>query len=132
MSKEYTAQEMREMAYAIVNECGDEENGLVYASRYFAGHVFYPDEASAMLRQAAEMRDRLDAMIKKHTVDKYAKCKKCKSAIDGKPRTFKGEPCYWHIDCGLDEHHFRAGDTEDRIVHILKYVIRGNARKGDR
>lgn len=58
--KEYTAQEMREMADAIINECEDEEAGLVYESPAKAGHIFYPDEASAMLRQAAEMLGRCE------------------------------------------------------------------------
>ena len=56
----YTAQKMREMADAIINECEYEEAGLVYESPAKAGHIFYPDEASAMLRQAAEMRDRCE------------------------------------------------------------------------
>ena len=61
-SKIYTAQEMREMADAIINECEDEEAGLVYESPAKAGHIFYPDEASAMLRQAAEMRERAEEL----------------------------------------------------------------------
>ena len=64
-SRIYTAQEMREMADAIINECEDEEAGLVYESTVKAGHIFYPDEASAMLRQAAEMRERAYAVIAK-------------------------------------------------------------------
>ena len=63
MSKVYTAQEMREMADAIINECEYEEAGLVYESPAKSGHIFYPDEASAMLRQAAEIRERLDESI---------------------------------------------------------------------
>ena len=62
-SKEYTAQEMREMADAIINECVDEEAGLVYESPAKAGHIFYPDEAAAMLRQAAEMRKRCEVLF---------------------------------------------------------------------
>ena len=62
-NSKYTAQEMREMADAIINECEDEEAGLVYESPAKAGHIFYPDEASAMLRQAAEIRERLDESI---------------------------------------------------------------------
>ena len=59
-SKIYTAQEMREMADAIINECEYEEAGLVYESPAKSGHIFYPDEASAMLRQAANMCERCD------------------------------------------------------------------------
>ena len=65
MSKVYTAQEMREMADAIINECEYEEAGLVYESPAKSGHIFYPDEASAMLRQAAEMLERAYAVIAK-------------------------------------------------------------------
>ena len=61
-NSKYTAQEMREMADAIINECEDEEAGLVYESPAKAGHIFYPDEASAMLRQAAEMRERAEEL----------------------------------------------------------------------
>ena len=50
------------MADAIINECEDEEAGLVYESPAKAGHIFYPDEASAMLRQAAEMRERAEEL----------------------------------------------------------------------
>lgn len=104
--KKYTAHEMREMA-----ECAEKGENC--------------SDLSAMLYQAAEMRERCEALIKKHTVDKYAKCKKCRSAINGRPRSFRGEPCYWHINCGLDEYHFRSGDTEDKIVRILNYILQG-------
>ena len=64
-NSKYTAKEMREMAAAIINECEDEEAGLVYESPAKAGHIFYPDEAAAMLRQAAAMRERCEVLIHK-------------------------------------------------------------------
>lgn len=102
-SKIYTAQEMREMADAIINECEDEEAGLVYESPAKAGHVFYPDEASAMLRQAAEMRDRAEEL--------KAQCLK----ICGRETcVHKGDKC---VCCARD---------------AIAFIVRGDAGKEEK
>lgn len=54
----YTAEEFREMASAVLNECEDSEHGLLYPSRYFSGHLFYPEDAAEMLRHAADLMER--------------------------------------------------------------------------
>lgn len=67
--KRYTAQEMREMASAVLDECEDSEHGLLYLSRYFSGHLFCPDDVAAMLRQAADMMEREE---KREKIYEYA------------------------------------------------------------
>ena len=99
-SRLYTAQEMREMADAIINECEDEEAGLVYESPAKAGHIFYPDEASAMLRQAAEMHERAEEL--------KAQCLK----ICGRETCdHKGDKC---VCCARD---------------VIDFIVRGTTRK---
>lgn len=123
--KRYNAQEMREAADFF------DRNAEAVRQKVLSNAILANiHEVIPMLRQAAAIREKCESLIKKHTVDKYAKCKKCRSAINGRPRSFRGEPCYWHIDCGLDEYHFRSGDTEDKIVRILKSILRCYAGKG--
>ena len=99
-NSKYTAQEMREMAEAIINECENEEAGLVYESPARAGHVFYPDEASAMLRQAAKMRDRAYAVI--------AKAKKANET----------------------QTSFGCRTCVENYIKEINYILRGDAEEG--
>ena len=99
-SKIYTAQEMREMADAIINECEDEEAGLVYESPAKAGHVFYPDEASAMLRQAAAMFERAYTVI--------AKAKKANET----------------------QTSFGCRTCVENYIKEINYILRGDAEEG--
>ena len=114
----YTAQEMREMADAIINECEDEEAGLVYESPALAGHIFYPDEASAMLRQAAEMREMCEVLLEDIV--------KCKSHHTGICPAHTGEIIsYWN--CPKDKPCAKAV-----IIKELRALLRGNARKEEK
>ena len=102
-NSKYTAQEMREMADAIINECEDEEAGLVYESPAKAGHIFYPDEASAMLRQAAEMRERAEELKAQ-----------CLRICGRKTCDHKGDKC---VCCARD---------------VIDFIVRGDAGKEEK
>lgn len=59
-SKVYTAQEIRKMADAVVDESDfqDDNCTVVYKDIYCSGKLFRPSVIAAMLLQAAEMSER--------------------------------------------------------------------------
>ena len=63
----------------------------------------------------AKMRDALSNLVSylDKEVRRTEKCKQCK--FNGK--SFRGEPCYWHVDCGIDEHDDRASG---KATYLLK------------
>ena len=64
------------------------------------------------------MRDALGKLVAylDHEVARARKCNKCK--YNGK--SFRGEPCYWHVDCGLDEHDIKAADDAKYLLCKFK------------
>lgn len=46
-------------------------------------------------------------------VRRTEKCKRCK--YNGK--SFRGEPCWWHVDCGIEDYDEKASDN---AMHLLK------------
>lgn len=51
-------------------------------------------------------------------VSRTKKCDKCK--YNGK--SFRGEPCYWHVDCGISEHDIEARDRAKEL--LCKFKLR--------
>ena len=64
---------------------------------------------------AAAMRKALTDLVNylNKEVKRTSKCKRCRY----RGRSFRGEPCYWHIDCGIDEYDDEASDN---AMHLLK------------
>lgn len=52
----------------------------------------------------------------KTMVDATAKCKSCHL----KGKSFRGEPCFWHYDCGLDEYEHRMHDHGVDLMRVLR------------
>jgi hypothetical protein len=46
-------------------------------------------------------------------VKRTSKCKRCRY----RGKTFRGEPCYWHVDCGIDDSDDEASDN---AMYLLK------------
>lgn len=46
-------------------------------------------------------------------VKRTSKCKQCKY----KGKSFRGEPCYWHVDCGIENYDKKASDN---AMYLLK------------
>ena len=46
-------------------------------------------------------------------VERTSKCKRCRY----RGKSFRGEPCYWHVDCGIDASDDKASDN---AMYLLK------------
>lgn len=107
MSKVYTAQEMRKAA------------GFSDALKSNNPSEFLRIVGN-MLRQAADDKKRLEAVMKECEKNIVTKCKKCKLSLNGKPRTFRGEPCNWHSDCGISEHDIYSSSICENILRLAR------------
>ena len=121
MTMKYTAEDMREMASAVLNECEDSEHGLLYPSRYFSGHLFYPEDAAEMLRQAADMMEREESDV--------VRCRKCQTERTGEgygdvpPHVGEDDIC---DRCEIAEHLRRGKDADEReLKKNYEYVCYG-------
>jgi hypothetical protein len=49
-------------------------------------------------------------------VKRTSKCKRCFY----RDKSFRSEPCYWHVDCGIDESDINASDDAMRLMKRFK------------
>ena len=49
-------------------------------------------------------------------IKRTSKCKRCKY----RGKTFRSEPCYWHVDCGIEEYDKKASDNAMRLLKRFK------------
>lgn len=118
----YTAQDMREMADFICGFTTNSNRGYFYIP---CGLVFNVDDATSMLRQAADMRERLDE-VSKVIGDELKKQKHCREC-EWRRKSIRSEPT---CPCDEDVHGvvFDIGVT-DRIVKALRGDIEREERE---
>jgi hypothetical protein len=67
------------------------------------------------LGNIAKMREALTTLVDylNKEVKRTSKCNRCKY----RDKTFRGEPCNWHVDCGIEDYDRKASDN---AMHLLK------------
>ena len=64
------------------------------------------------------MRKALTALVNylNKEVKRTSKCKQCRY----RGKSIRGEPCYWHVDCGIDGYDKKASDDAMRLLKRFK------------
>jgi len=75
-------------------------------------------EKSSAVGNSAAMRETLTKLVAylDKEFKRTAKCKMCK--FNGK--SFRGEPCYWHVNCGIDQNDDEASDNALYLIKKFK------------
>ena len=67
---------------------------------------------------AAAMREALEKLVA-HLDKEVALTKKCnRCKYNGK--SFRGEPCNWHVDCGIEDYELKASDAAKFLLNKFK------------
>lgn len=71
-------------------------------------------KANSMMAMCKALTDLVDYLNKE--VQRTSKCERCE--YNGK--SFRGEPCYWHVDCGIEDYDKKASNNAMYLMKRFK------------